>query len=123
MQALSFHGHILRIAAIQRLHVQDEAGVSSNDAFNHVLRVQLLGINMQEHPHTLVQAGAAQSVPGLPAAGPPALCAWLQTYAQRLREGVYTVSYSRARFGESVIHEDLDRPGTSWPENLAHCWM
>jgi hypothetical protein len=58
-------------------------------------------------------------MPALPAAGPSTLCAWLQTYAQRLREGVYTVSCTRARFGESVIREDLNCPG-AFDQNFEH---
>jgi hypothetical protein len=58
---------------------------------------QLRSAAAEEHPASLVDEAGAASVAGLPAAGPPVLCAWLLTYAQRLRAGVYRATRERAR--------------------------
>jgi hypothetical protein len=55
----------------------------------------------------MIMPGAADKVQGIPQRGPVKLCAWLTTYAQRLRDGIYTASRTRAR-SELVWHH---KPG------------
>lgn len=65
--------------------------------------MQLLGASHEGHPQPLVDTNALHKVAEVPSAGPAVLCAWLATYAERLRCGIYEASRTRAR--SEIVYE------------------